>query len=111
MATRLETLEDWARVYHALGDKTRLHILELLAGGEMNVGALCKKLKLPQSLVSHHLSLLRVGGLIKNRSEGRRAFYSLADLTKHRLGKKTETAKARTNSAKFGPVELILPQK
>ncbi len=111
MATRLEKLENLARVFHSLGDKTRLSIMELLAGGEKNVTTLCKKLKLPQSSVSHHLGLLRIGGLVNNRREGKQIFYSLADLTKHRLGKKAETAKARTNAAKFGPVELAFPKK
>ncbi len=111
MATRLEKLEDLARVFHALGNKTRLHIMEVLASGEINVTVLCKKLKLQQSIVSHHLGLLRVGGLVSRRREGKQIFYSLADLTKHRLGKKAEAAKARTNSAKFGPAELILPKK
>jgi DNA-binding transcriptional ArsR family regulator len=111
MATRLEKLEDLARVFQALGDKTRISLMELLSGGEMSVTALCNKLKLPQSSTSHHLSLLRLGGLVKNRREGKRVFYSIADLTKHRLGKKAEAAKAGTNSAKFGPAELALPKK
>ncbi|MCP4374553.1 MAG: winged helix-turn-helix transcriptional regulator [bacterium] len=111
MATRLERLEELARVFHSLGDKTRLSIMELLTAGETNVTTLCKKLKLPQSSVSHHLGLLRIGGLVKNRRDGKQIFYSVADLTKHRLGKKTEAAKAKTNSAKFGPAELSIPKK
>jgi DNA-binding transcriptional ArsR family regulator len=111
MATKLEQLENLARVFQALGDKTRLSLMELLSGGEMSVTALCNKLKLPQSSTSHHLGLLRLGGLVKNRRDGKRIFYSLADLTKHRLGKKSEAAKARTNAAKFGPAELIFPKK
>ncbi len=111
MATKLEKFEDLARVFHSLGDKTRLSIMELLASGEKNVTTLCKKLKLPQSSVSHHLGLLRVGGLVSRRRDGKQIFYSLADLTKHRLGKKAELAKAKTNAAKFGPAELALPKK
>ncbi|MDP6635953.1 MAG: metalloregulator ArsR/SmtB family transcription factor [Phycisphaerae bacterium] len=111
MATRTKKLEELARVFHSLGDKTRLSIMALLADGEMNVTTICKKLKLPQSSTSHHLSLLRIGGLVANRREGKQIFYSLADLTKHRLGQKSELTKARSNAAKFGPAELALPKK
>ncbi len=111
MATRLKQLEDLARVFHSLGNPIRLRLVELLSGGEKNVGALCKKLKIPQASTSHHLRLLHIGGVVTKRREGKQIFYSIADLTKHRLGKKSETAKARTNAAKFGPAELSLPKK
>ena len=110
MATRIEKFEELARVFHSLGDKTRLSIMALLTNGEMNVTTLCKKLRLPQSSTSHHLSLLRIGGLVKTRRGGKKIFYSLADLSKHRLGRKSELAKRGSNAAKFGPVELVLPK-
>jgi DNA-binding transcriptional ArsR family regulator len=111
MATRIEKFEELARVFHSLGDKTRLSIMTLLAKGEMNVTTLCNKLALPQSSVSHHLSLLRIGGLVQTRRDGKQIFYSHADLSKHRLGKKPESAKAKSNAAKFGPAELVFPKK
>jgi len=111
MATRIEKFEELARVFHSLGDKTRLSIMMLLTEGEMNVTALCKKLRLPQSSTSHHLSLLRIGGLVKTRRDGKQIFYAHADLSKHRLGKKSELAKAGSNAAKFGPAELAFPTK
>ena len=111
MATRTEKFEELARVFHSLGDKTRLSIMALLADGEMNVTTICKKLKLPQSSTSHHLSLLRLGGLVKARRDGKQIFYSQADLSKHRLGRKSELTKAGNNAAKFGPAELALSKK
>ncbi|MCP4377533.1 MAG: winged helix-turn-helix transcriptional regulator [bacterium] len=111
MASKIEKFEEIARVFHSLGDKTRISIMMLLTGGEMNVTTLCNKLKLPQSSVSHHLNLLRIGGLVQTRRDGKRIFYSNADLSKHRLGRKSERAKASSNSATFGPVELILHAK
>jgi DNA-binding transcriptional ArsR family regulator len=110
MASRTDKFEELARVFHSLGDKTRLSIMMLLTDGEMNVTTLCNKLKLPQSSVSHHLSLLRIGGLVQTRRDGKQIFYSHANLAKHRLGKKTELAKANTNAAKFGPAELAFPK-
>ena len=111
MASQIEKFEELARVFHSLGDKTRLGIMMLLAGGEMNVTTICKKLKLPQSSTSHHLSLLRLGGLVVSRGDGKQRFYSVADLSKHRLGSKSESAKRGVNAAKFGPMELAYPEK
>jgi DNA-binding transcriptional ArsR family regulator len=111
MASRTDKFEELARVFHSLGDKTRLSIMMLLSNGEMNVTTLCNKLKLPQSSVSHHLSLLRIGGLVETRRDGKQIFYSHANLAKHRLGRKTELTKVGSNAAKFGPAELAFPAK
>jgi len=110
MASRIDKFEDLARVFHSLGDKTRLRIMALLAEGERNVTAICNKLRLPQSSVSYHLELLRVGGMVQTRRDGKQIFYSHADLSKHRLGRKSEFAKAGSNAAGFGPAELVLPR-
>ena len=64
-------------LFRLLGDGTRLSILRTLSSGEVNVGTLCDILKLPQPTVSHHLSLLRVSGLIDNRRAGKQVFYRL----------------------------------
>ena len=110
MASRIDKFADLARVFYSLGDKTRLSIMALLADGEMNVTTLQHKLKLPQSSTSHHLNLLRIGGLVTTRRQGKQIFYSHADLSKHRLGRKPELVKPGANAAKFGPAELILPK-
>ncbi len=70
-------LERLSELFRLLGDRTRLSILQLLSGGETNVGKLCTLLSLPQPTVSHHLSLLRVSGLIDNRRAGKQVFYRL----------------------------------
>ncbi len=110
MALRIDEFKDLAGVFHALGDKTRLRIMELLADGEMNVTAVQNKLKVPQSNASFHLNLLRLQGLVKTRREGWYILYSIADLSEHRLGRKSELAKPGSNAARFGPAELILPK-
>ena len=111
MASRIDRFKNMARVFHSLGDKTRLRIMVLLAEGEMNVTTIYKKLKLPQNRTSYHLDLLRQGGLVVSRRDGRQIFYSPADLSKHRLGGKSKLAKAGANAAKFGPAELAFPKK
>ena len=52
--------ETWATWFRALGDPTRLLILNLLAtkGRSMTVGEITEQLDVGQSTVSHHLSIL-----------------------------------------------------
>ena len=64
--------------FRALGDETRLQLLELLTAGERTVGDLIDETGLGQSLVSHHLRTLRHAGLVVTRHEGRWVFYMLA---------------------------------
>ncbi len=61
----------------ALSDNTRLGIVLFLASGDKCVCEIFEELKLPQNLVSHHLGILRQGGLIVNRREGKWIYYSL----------------------------------
>lgn len=73
--------------FRALGDETRLRVLEALAAGERHVADLMDALGLGQSLVSHHLRTLRDAGLVTVRRDGRWAYYGIADtaLTATRL--------------------------
>ena len=111
MASQIDKFARMARVFHALGHETRLAIMMFLTEGEMNVTAICNKLNLGQSLVSEHIRQLRLGGLVVNRRDGKQRFYSIADLSKHSLWRKSESAKQCANAAKFGPAELIFPKQ
>jgi DNA-binding transcriptional ArsR family regulator len=65
--------------FRALGDETRLRLLEQLAAGERSVAELMELMGLGQSLVSHHLRALREAGLVHDRREGRWVYYSIAE--------------------------------
>ena len=65
--------------FRALGDETRLRLLELLNDGERTVGGLMDATGLGQSLVSHHLRTLRQAGLVTTRREGRWVHYGIVD--------------------------------
>jgi ArsR family transcriptional regulator len=65
--------------FRALGDETRLRMLEVLGAGERNVAELMELMGLGQSLVSHHLRALREAGLVHDRREGRWVYYSIAE--------------------------------
>ena len=111
MTLQTENMEALARVFHTLGDKTRLSIVSLLANGEMNVTSICEKLQIPQSSVSHHLGLLRASELLVARRDGKQIFYSHADLAKHRLAKKAAAANIDRNAGRFGPVDVAFVTK
>jgi DNA-binding transcriptional ArsR family regulator len=62
-----------------VSDPTRLQVILILSEGERHVGALCDNLSQSQPAVSHHLALLRHGGIIAPRRQGKNNFYSLTD--------------------------------
>ena len=72
----LARLED---VFSALGDKTRLKMLRLLAKEELCACELMTALDLTQPTTSHHLGILERSGLVASRREGRWVFYRLTD--------------------------------
>ncbi|MDQ3169356.1 MAG: metalloregulator ArsR/SmtB family transcription factor [Acidobacteriota bacterium] len=90
MATdRLETLES---LFKALGDRTRLRILALLAAGEICVCNIHESLNLPQPTVSRHLAYLRRTGLVDTRRDGVWMHYRLAPPAERLAGAILESA-------------------
>ena len=64
-------IHDRARAYAALGDPSRLAIVELLGPGDLAPGELAARLDLPTNLAAHHLQVLQDAGLVaRRRSEG-----------------------------------------
>ncbi len=64
--------------YLALANPTRLRILEELGKvGEESVRDLAANLHVSQPLISWHLRMLRVGGVVRTRREGRQVYCSL----------------------------------
>ncbi len=66
-------------IFKAAADPCRLKILKLLREGELCVCEIMTALDRPQSSTSHHLSILKDAGLIKERKEGKWSRYRLAD--------------------------------
>ncbi len=66
-----------ARLFQALSDPTRLHIVELLADGEHCVCDLMTAVDAAQSRLSFHLKTLKDAGLVVDRKEGRWVHYRL----------------------------------
>lgn len=73
----MENLAFKARLFKALGDENRLHILELLQGGERCACVLLENLHLSQPTLSHHMKILCDAGLVIGRKEGKWVYYTL----------------------------------
>ena len=65
-------------VFKALGDPTRLRIVQMLAQhGEMCVCRFVDELDMNQPAISHHMAKLKQAGLLNSRREGQWIHYSL----------------------------------
>jgi ArsR family transcriptional regulator len=73
-----DTIARLAKIFKLLADESRMKILLALAqDGEVHVSALCDMLRQSQPAVSHHLTLMRLTGLVSFRREGKNNFYRL----------------------------------
>ncbi len=61
----------------ALADSTRLSVLEALMNGPKHVSELMQPLGIEQSLLSHHLKVLRNVGLVDAVRDGKSVLYQL----------------------------------
>lgn len=67
-----------AALFRALGDETRVAVLEALRGGrKLPVSEICSAVERELSLVSHHLACLRNCGLVTTERHGKNILYSL----------------------------------
>ncbi len=64
-------------VMKALGDITRLQIVDILMNGEKTVQDLCRELNVTQPTLSHHLKILCGCDMTICRHEGTWHYYSL----------------------------------
>jgi len=74
-----EALEHVAAYFQALSEPTRLHILNLLRGGELNVGDLAQRCGYTSANISRHLAMLMQHGLVERESRGTAVYYRIAD--------------------------------
>jgi DNA-binding transcriptional ArsR family regulator len=67
--------------FDVLGNPVRRRILELLAGGKRDFGAMCavvrQEFSISQPAVSQHLKALRDGGLVSAQRRGNRWTYEI----------------------------------
>ncbi|MGE3979079.1 MAG: ArsR/SmtB family transcription factor [Nitrospira sp.] len=83
---KMLTPRQCAMVLKALGDETRLRILESLLIGEKCVTDLVQELRCSQPHASHHLRILRDSGLIEGQRDGKQVCYKVSPAIQRALG-------------------------
>jgi DNA-binding transcriptional ArsR family regulator len=87
-AVALADTELLARLFRALGDATRLRILELLLEeGDLHQAEIVRRLGASQARVSEHLGCLEWCGFVESRTEGRRTIYRAVSDARTLLGR------------------------
>ncbi|HKZ20980.1 MAG TPA: metalloregulator ArsR/SmtB family transcription factor [Acidimicrobiia bacterium] len=77
-----DTAAVWASWFRALGDPSRILVLNLLAAKSepMSVGEIVEALDIGQSTISHHLKQLAEVGFVLVEERGTSNFYRVNDL-------------------------------
>ena len=78
----MEHLADYFKVF---SEPNRLAVLEALRQGPLNVTAVVEKTGLSQALVSKHLKLLTIAGVVQRRPEGSLVYYHVIDRSVFKL--------------------------
>lgn len=73
------TVEEQASVFRALADPTRRQILQDLRSGELSAGDIVGRFRISAPSISRHLGVLRGAGLVRERREANRIYYSLVE--------------------------------
>jgi DNA-binding transcriptional ArsR family regulator len=68
-----------AGVFKALADATRRQILQDLKDGELAAGEIAGRFRISGPSISRHLGVLKSAGLVKERRDANRIFYSLVE--------------------------------
>jgi DNA-binding transcriptional ArsR family regulator len=68
-----------AELFRSFSDTSRVRILSVLIGREMNVTALAVEIGISESAISHHLRGLRQMRLVETRRDGKEVYYRLED--------------------------------
>ncbi|NQU58949.1 MAG: helix-turn-helix transcriptional regulator [Rhodospirillales bacterium] len=76
---QIDQAREVAEIFHLLGDPTRLRIVVACLNTPSNVGEIAAAVDASQSLVSHHLRLLRATRLLKSERRGRHMYYAPLD--------------------------------
>lgn len=111
---------DLARFFQALGDPTRLRLLNLMGDREICVCYFVEILDFPQPKISRHLAYLRNAGIVGARREGKWMHYRIvmpphsgaAQVLRQTLETLREEKSMQADSAKLdnaccGPRQLV----
>lgn len=72
-----DSAQSCANKLKVLADPTRLAVVEALMKGPRHVGELNEALNMDQSLLSHHLKVMRDAGVVTSTRDGKAVLYQL----------------------------------
>jgi DNA-binding transcriptional ArsR family regulator len=78
-------MEHLAEYFKVFSEPNRLAVLDALRQGPLNVTAVVERTGLSQALVSKHLKLLTIAGVVQRRPEGSLVFYEVIDRGVYKL--------------------------
>lgn len=87
-----------------ISDETRLKILMMVLKREMCVCEIIAEVGLSQSLISHHLRLLRRNDLVRDAKEGKWVFYSANEARLDEMLQQMNNLFARSTGNKGGQI-------
>ena len=92
-------MTDCAEMLKALSDSTRLKVVRLLVDRPCHVSEINERIgKIDQSLLSHHLKVLRDSGIVEAERDGKAVLYRLTSSIR---------ARTRARGIDFGCCKLL----
>ncbi|MBZ0253428.1 MAG: metalloregulator ArsR/SmtB family transcription factor [Candidatus Methylomirabilis sp.] len=73
----LPDVKEFTRILRLMSNPTRMQLLLILSKQECGLNELCELLDIPHPSASHHLSLMKMSGLVLDRREGKKVYYTL----------------------------------
>ena len=101
----MEHLADYFKVF---SEPNRLAVLEALREGPLNVTAVVERTGLSQALVSKHLKLLTIAGVVQRRPEGSLVYYEVMDPQVFRLMAQGQELLLASRRQQFDALAAIL---
>ena len=68
---------DTAKILKAISDPKRLRIVDMLSCGELCACKILEAFRITQPTLSHDMKVLLEAGVVKDRREGKNAYYAL----------------------------------
>lgn len=72
-------VEKSTRIFKALGDETRIRIIEAIFNGPKNVTDIALCLQMTHSAISHQLKILKDCDIVRSNRQGKEVFYHVSD--------------------------------
>ena len=101
-------MEALAEYFKVFSEPNRLAVLEALRDGPLNVTAVVEKTGLSQALVSKHLKILMIAGVVSRQPEGSLVFYEVVDSQTFRLLADTERLMLASRRQQLDALAAIL---